>query len=355
MSAVDINARNLGPDTHPIAQFNRNQTGLNPDLDLFPQLPPGTTAHERGALKLVQVADRGMSHQRLCRQDELEMIWSPIQRFACLKINWGNRDHPEPLVLLLQFSVHTNQPETTQYMIEQIRRLSNGRPILVINSPGMLGSSRLTRAQRHAIKHGNFDPLAASLLEAIRVVMEGKRFAIAGFSMGARIALAIAKVSHTAYAACDATRVIAVEPPGFDSFTRKEFRQRFAETEGSWLEYYQQSTMDQSLQQCFGPKMGQLRQAASFIMALKGDFLGNVALMDGLRVDTCWNDLEVLQKHEVPVTLIQGSSSAISTRPKHWAPRDGSSLRLIILPGDTHAYGEEGRRIAWHITSMLSR
>ncbi len=354
MTAVTL-THSLGPDEHPIAQFNRNQTGLNPDLDVFPPLLPDATAHEREALKYVQPADKGMSDQRLCNRDDLELIWSPIQRFACLKINWGNQNHREPLVVLLQFSVHTNQPETTQYMIEQIRRQANGRPILVVNSPGMLGSSPLTRAQRQAIKQGDFDPLAASLLEAIKVAMNGKCFAIAGFSMGARIALAVAKVSHLSYRTRDVTRVVAIEPPGFESFTRKEFRLRFAETEGSWLEYYQQSTTDHSLQQCFGPKMSQLRQAASFIMALRGDFLGNIALMDGLRVDTCRNDLEALQKHAVPVTLIQGSNSAISTRPKHLTPNEGSNLRLIILPGDTHAYGEEGRRIAWHITSVLAR
>ena len=326
-------------DAHPIMDFNRNQTGLNPD---FPSVGYHCVSPADARLKPRQQQDLDRP---------LMMIGSErdAMRFSCRTFNW---EHLTPnsvvLVVMLQFSVTTELPATTPYFIEQIvRQAPDSQPIIVVNNPGMCGSSRLPRFMRRDVRAGVFDSLAESIMVALKGA--GVNHAqIVGFSMGARLALAMGAITQRGNRSQlfpTVTSIAAAEPPGLAGFGVFDFFNRFTNVEGERLAYYQQTSTDDALRACIDPDQTDLQQAMGFLRAVLPDWKGNWALMTGLRRSTLIMDLETLEDSTIPTTVIQGSRSAISARLHD----PMGSVRLRLLPGDSHAFGEEGRRLAWHL------
>lgn len=328
---------------HPFMAFNRNQTGLNPDF-------PGLHYH------CVPQGDAPLTpDQRATFDSALEFIGSPTDsmQFSCYKFNW---QHMGPdtvaLVVMLQFSVTTELPLTTPYFIQQIvRQTPNSQPIIVINNPGMCGSSRIPRSIRIDVRAGIFDSLAEAVLVALKSA-DINHIELLGFSMGARLAMAMGATT-VRWDKPDLFPVVhaiaAAEPPGIEAFSLLDFFKRFSQVEGERLAYYQDSTTDTRLKLCVGLKPTEFQQARGFLKAVLPDWKGNWALMTGMRRNSLLPDIEVLEDSEIPTILIQGTRSAISSRLH--APT--GSLKLRLLPGDSHAFGEEGRRLAYHLLSAV--
>ncbi|HSX15125.1 MAG TPA: alpha/beta hydrolase [Candidatus Saccharimonadales bacterium] len=326
---------------HPISSFNLNTKGQNPDFPDFddenaPELLPSTEL-----------------------QAELEDLRLPInpesgQHLGYLELNRDAAD-PRPVVSFFEYSVDADHAGS-KHLLEQLA-LQSQRHIYAFENPSTGGSDKLTAEQHEALKKGDFEPIARSILENMQAVGL-KAVDLNGHSLGARIAGSVA--AHASEYGIVVKNLVLMEPAGLDDASIGKLIYRLGVKEGWNMIKYQKHVQDPRGKETFDTPIDVVKNYAGMI---RRDTKGNIwAYPKGLGKPTLATDLILALKTQegMKTHLITGGASQIARRKTvnetytALSTVYGPRVHMVRLPGDTHMLNMgAARRMAWHISRLI--
>lgn len=339
---------NTPMDQNPIAQFNLNITGNNPDF----QLRPGVETDLKPAEELIPSPElqRELREPMLITSDK-----PPYLSFEVLHLN--RESEGPPLIMTLAWSINT-QHEGTNYEAEQTA-IQTGRPMWIINNPNTSAlGDRLSKEQREELKHGSgFEALANPLLSALKT--QGiNRASFEGTSMGARIAASLA--ANASRYGIDIDSLILIDPPGMEDRSLARLTKDFVGENPNLMRYNELSndpryTENDTIVDTIKFFASLARQGfdtnfLSFPRAMaKGNLVDDMMMALG-------------SQERLRITLIYGTESRISNPEaimklykQQLSQVMRQRIRLKLLPGETHALGQgQAKKIAAHINEALN-
>lgn len=337
---------NTPMDRNPIAQFNLNITGNNPDF----QPKPGVETDLKPAEKLIP------SPELQAELKDSMLITDPEtgQSFEVLHLNREAED--DPLIMTLAWSINT-QHEGTNYEAEQTA-IQTGRPMWVINNPNTSAlGDKLSKEQREDLKHGNgFEALANPLLSALKA--QGiNRASLEGTSMGARIAASLA--ANASRHGIEIDSLILIDPPGMTDRSLTRLTKDFVGENPNLMRYNELShdpryTENDTIMDTIKFFASLARQGfdTNFLSYTRAMAKGNLA--DDMM-------MALGSQERLRITLIYGTESRISSPEaimnlyrQQLSQVMRQRIRLELLPGETHALGQrQAKKIAAHIDDAL--
>jgi pimeloyl-ACP methyl ester carboxylesterase len=419
-----------GPDTDEISAFNRNRpieqpTGTDTQMsDQDRQRNPDFTLDH-----IEQPADQQPSEKLKAELKEHHTLTDPEtgKEYTCLKLNWPPAEGQVVRLMTLQWSQSTESGGATAHTMEQAALQLDG-PVVVINNPGMAGSSKTDKEQRKQLRAGDIQTTAASMLRAVCSSEEIKELEVFGYSQGGREAAAMLAVAPDLGIKID--KAVIMEAPGAVEFSNLDLISR-PQKEGEHLKFYQTTTRDAKLVEELGDNavanQSQLKAGLELFRAVKPDLRGNVSEYIGMAKANLGEDLltALVKNPDLEITLIGGGASQLVPKGAYYELReeivgavalsfakvrveatgeqfddaemmelyeilsglknealeaivaagvaDGATpetkrsgevagylrdarrrLRLQMLPGETHSFGEEGRRMVGYIDAALN-
>lgn len=272
----------------------------------------------------------------------IEFIKDPEsnQRLRVQLFNWpeDREDIGEQTVTIfnLPFSVPIDLEhlEYQHYCIAE----AIGTPFMVIENPGYGKSDKLTTTQKSALKKdGDFGPIAETML-GIAKSLGVKTMNCVGYSMGADVAAAIA--AHAAERGITVESLFVMESPREVEQKPLKLGKDFG-SDAKNLKFAWKHPVDPVL-----------REVAKLGMGLPKGLLtyGRALYKGGLQTD-----IETALTSQPNMKLIDGraGSSKISSREANRGMIGVLSnkfpdrhIRRIVMPGESHAYGDSAKRYA---------
>ena len=337
-------------ECNPIARFNLNIDGTNPDNEIV--------SMDATVLELQQQFTKTHQKPNNILQAELDeqLEWldpKTGQKFGVMHLNRSAKGIP--LVVTLSWGVNHDTHMGTREEVAQTA-IQTGREMWVINNPST-GSDKLTKDQRKQLEsHIGFQTIACSILRAMQ--NQGiKEVDLEGTSMGGRIAVCIAAYAH--HYDIIVYNAVLIDPPGFENKQVLIQGRDFA-AENPRLSKYVELSHEPATQSEKQRPTGTLRYFARLARAdLLGIFKSYTKAMAKATIPSDIYAALRLQPHLI-ITIIYGTESNISSPRKivefyyALAIKEKKRLRLKVLPGDTHALGGGlSKRIAWYINQSL--
>ena len=335
-------------DRNPIAAFNLNISGNNPDF----QLQPGVETDIKPADELAPSAEL---------QAELKdtmLITDPETGLSFEVIHLNREAKGDPIIMTLAWSINT-QHEGTNYEAEQTA-IQTGRPMWVINNPNTSAlGDKLSAEQREELKHGSgFEALANPLLSALKA--QGiNRASLEGTSMGARIAASLA--ANASKYGIDIDSLVLIDPPGMKERSLVRLTKDFVGENPNLMRYNELShdpryTENDTITDTIKFFASLARQGfdANFLSYTRAMAKGNLA--DDMM-------MALGSQESLKITLIYGTESRISNPEEimkiykqQLSQLMRQRIRLKLLPGETHALGQgQAKKIAAHINDALKK
>jgi len=337
-------------EENPIARFNLNIDGTNPDIELVTMNACALTLQEQ-----FEKTHQKPNDTLLAELDDPKILVDAVsgQQFSVLYLNRFAKGRP--IIKALSWSVNHSTHSGAREEAMQTA-IQTSRPLWVINNLS-IGSSKLTRDQRKSLESSEgFSAIARPLLAALkdRCIDE---IDIDGTSMGGRLAAALAALaSNYGIRVCN---VVIIDPPGFENKTLRTITLDFVGEDARLTKYVEFSHEPVVLAKKEKP-VGSVR---FFFRLARVDIRGVFkSYTKAMAKETLPLDILAALKTQpgMYITMIIGTGSNISSPkkvmkfhcllPGELKPR----FRLKLLPGDTHALGGgSSKRIAWHIKQAL--
>ena len=222
-------------------------------------------------------------------------------------------------------------------------------PLLIIENPGYGESDQLTRSQKKSLKsNGDFGPIAESMLGIIDAIGIRKINCI-GYSMGSDIAAAIA--SHASGKDIEVLNLFIMESARGKKQNPLKLLGNFVSDIDN-LNFTWQHPIDPIMRELTKPEGESPEGLKKFNVNIPKGLMtyGRSLYKGGLQ-----NDLENAFNTQPNMKLTLGSagSSKISTASANRrlckllkSEYQERSIRRIIIPGESHAYGDSGKRYA---------
>jgi pimeloyl-ACP methyl ester carboxylesterase len=279
----------------------------------------------------------------------IELMQDPVtkQHMRVHRFNWPksdeNIDQQTVTVFNLPFSVSID----LKHMVYQHHLLADaiGTPLMVIENPGFGDSDDLTTEQKTALPNGDFGPVAEAMLGIIGRT-GAKKINCVGYSMGSDTTAAIAAHAHEH--GIKIVDLFVMESPREEEQNLAKLGINFAR-DAKNLKFTWQHPIDPVLSEVAKLEVG----------LPKGIFTYGRALYKGGLV----SDLEraLSTQPNMKLTVARAGSSKINPRKANTnmnkelkAKFPDRKIRQIVVPGESHAYGDSGRRYA-HLAQLVLR
>ena len=266
-------------------------------------------------------------HGGLSLEETLEAGKAPIVRF----LPWGNN----------AVRGDFNQPLQTQLVAEFA-----GRPVIAMSSPSLGSTLDLSREDRAIVGQGDFSPVAREMLSSLRELTEHKmaRVAFMGASQGATFGIATAAEALDKSEFEAIKSVLALGLPNVKERSRAELMRDFSKAGQKELyETLVRGGVPQLLAalhlSLLEPKPPLRFSVETTAKMLRHPVLG-YALSGGMgKVENTWeNDIPMILKHDVPLTLVSEGQGAIM-------PTDALEERVAELEANREALGLDARML----------
>ena len=324
--------KNITPLQHPIGEFNaRGGMDLAEYLAYQEHLD---SAHPNLGKEEWEELQKTLPTFELM-EDPVTKQHLRVQRFNWPKDNVGIEDQ-EVTIYNVPFSV----PIDLDHLVYQHYLLAEavGTPFIVVENPGYGDSDKLTSAQKSALKKGDFGPVAESMLGIIGST-GAKKINCVGYSMGSDITASIA--AHAAEHDIEVENLFVMESPRVEEQNPVKLGMNFS-SDTKNIKFTWQN-----------PVAPVLREVAKLEIGLpKGLLTYGRALYKGwLQVDL---ETGLASQPNMKLIVAYAGSSKISSskantdllRDLHTKFPTPRSIRRIIVPGESHAYGDSGSRYA---------
>lgn len=343
----------MNPEVVPPSWNEKNITALQNPIGEF---------NARGGMDLAEYLSfqehLASTHPHLGNEqwDELQKVLPPFelvedpvtkQHLRVQRFNWpkDNKDVSEQTVTV--YNVPFSVPIDLKHLVYQHLLLAEaiGSPLIVIENPGYGESDKLTSAQKSALKNGDFGPVAESML-GILVNTGAKKINCVGYSMGSDVAAAIA--SHSSRQGIEVENLFIMESPRVEKQKPVRLGLNFA-SDANNLKFTWKNPVDPVLSEVAKLGLGLPKGLSTY---------GRALYKGGLQEDI---ESALVSQPNMKVTVASAGSSKISSsaanadlnRQLHESFPD-RSIRQIVVPGESHAYGDSGRRYA-HLAKLALR
>lgn len=331
--------KNITPLQHPIGEFNaRGGLDLVEYLALQEHL---TNAHPNLGEEKWEELQKTLP--------PFELMEDPFtkQRLRVQRFNWPDDDadieEQTATVYNLPFSV----PIDLKHLVYQHHLLAEalGTPLIVIENPGYGESDKLTSAQKVALKNGDFGQVAESMLGIIKVT-GAKKINCVGYSMGSDVTASIA--AHAAEHGIEVENLFVMESPRAEEQKPIKLGVNFA-SDAKNLKFTWHNPIDPVLSEVAKLEVGLPKGLFSY---------GRALYKGGLQEDT---ETAMSSQSNMKVIVARAGSSKINSKEANAnmvkqlkSKFPGRSIRQIIVPGESHAYGDSGYRYA-HLAKLVLR
>jgi pimeloyl-ACP methyl ester carboxylesterase len=267
------------------------------------------------------------------------------QKIRVQKFNWPEdgeiKDDQTVTIFNMPFSV----PIDLDHVVYQHYLLAQalGSPLMIIENPGYGKSDKLSASQKAALREGSFSPVAKSMLSVIKTT-GAKSINCVGYSMGSEITASIA--SQASEHGIVVNNLFVLESPRVEEQNPVKLAANFA-AEANNVKFAWKHPVDPVLREISELKLG----------LPKGLFTYGLALFKGgLKSDI---ETALSTQPDMKVIVASGGSSKVS--PSEANARivkelqtkfPDRSIRRIIMPGESHAFGDTGKRFA-HIVGKI--
>lgn len=333
------------PRDNPIARFNLNLDGKNPDWETADgSQSPAHTKKELQPSEKVKDPKTG-------------------QEFNLIMFNWEGFDPKTKPHVLVFLPPYNNAVETgaTNYRSEQLGRQIDG-PVLSIDHPGMGQSDALTPNQKLSLaSEDGYGAIAEAELRVMRE-MGITDIDIVGQSMGAWAAVALARKAEAQ--GVKVHNLIVVDSPGVTEMTSGELT-RGEMSEGKHLDLYQSKPYDPEMRAASGQQDSKIKKniglARWALSTLTNDPRGIYRKAMGR--DLLGKDIEeALQTNpDLNVKIVNGTASQISPSEanaelvKTLKKTHPERVSQAIFPGEPHLVMEPAKRFASFVKSVVKK
>ncbi len=284
-----------------------------------------------------------ISKERICIKDPDTGL-----TYAGLFYNKENLGQITPLVASPEWNICLkHKPEV--YMFDQIA--IDGRPLIVLENPSTGASSNLTYVQNTILKKSKypFSGVARSMYKALESLdLEGDQYDFFGYSMGSCVVsqLALEFIEHGS----SVRNITLVEPLGVVDMRIRELGKRFLSDLGM-LGFYEDDPHNVDQRKASGVGEMPLKKNAKLMTKWlsssrrRGVFTGYLQAMSYRFMPGLLYNIKSFSE-DTNITIIHGGESKVS--PSKDIPNlyGDVEIRHIILPGDSHSFGERGKRVA---------
>lgn len=334
---VDFDARdgwsseNITALTHPISEFNARG-----GMDFMEYL-----AFEKHMTQ--DHAGRGAAEWEGIQKElpEIELLEDPYtgQKLRVQKFNWPEDPEEVKRQTVTSYSLPFSVPIDLPHLEYQHYLLADAlkTPLIIIENPGYGDSDKLSPAQKKAVRQADFKPIARTMA-GIMQDQNIRQLNAIGYSMGAETAAALALVAKEYD--IEIKKLFVMESPRVEDQNSVMLFKNFA-GEAKDLKFAWKHPIDPVL-----------RHLAKLGLGLpKGLFSYGLALhQGGLEQDL---DNALLSNPKMELIMASGGLSKVSRAKantelyrnlKNDFPH--RSIRRIVMPGETHSFGDTGRRYA---------
>lgn len=220
-----------------------------------------------------------------------------------------------------------------------------GAPFVVLENPAYGDSDKLTKAQKVALKNGDFGPIADSML-GIANTLGVRKVNFTGYSMGAETAAAMA--AHATSHGIEVENLWVMEAPRITTHKPLKLARDFM-SDANNLKFTWKHPADPVLREVGKIKPSLPKSTFSY---------GKAMTKGGLATDLI---AALDSQPNMKLTLASAGSSKISPTAANntvftelRSAYPDRSIRRIIVPGESHTYGDSGQRYA-HLGKLVLR
>lgn len=278
----------------------------------------------------------------------LDFLCDPLtgQKLRVHKFNWPSNEEALDSQPVSIFNTPFSVPIDLKHLVYQHSLIAQalGSPFMVVENPGYGNSDKLLPYQKHELRRGKFGSIGEAMLRMIQSD-NISRFNCIGYSMGSDTACAIA--ANAAKYSLAVRDLFIMESPRVEKQNPVRLAINFARDTNN-LRFSWNHPIDPVL-----------REVAKLEIGLpKGLFTYGRALYKGGLEEDLVQGLS--NQPDMKLTIGRAGSSRISlgadnyalyTRLKTQFPE--RSIRQVIIPGESHAYGDSGNRYANLVRLML--
>ncbi|HEY5267880.1 MAG TPA: alpha/beta fold hydrolase [Candidatus Saccharimonadales bacterium] len=282
-----------------------------------------------------------------------QFIEDPLsnQKLRTQRFNWPPDGEDITGEVVTVFNLPFSVPIDLKHLMYQHHLLAEAleTPLLIIENPGYGESDQLTRNQKKSLKNsGDYGPIAESMLGII-AVLGVKKINCMGYSMGSDVAAAIA--SHASEKDIEVVSLFIMESARGEKQNPLKLLGNFASDKDN-LNFTWQHPIDPVMREVTKPEGESPKGLKKLNVNMPKGLLtyGRSLYKGGLQ-----NDLQNAFNTQPNMKLTLGSadSSKISTTTANRklyrllkSEYRERSIRRIIIPGESHAYGDSGKRYA---------
>jgi len=332
------NERGIDPLANPIGEFNaRGGVDLvdyqnhNAYMEIaHPGLGKDQWAEIQKTLPKFEIFEDPASGQKL-----------RVQRF-----NWpkdGVDEETAATIYNVPFSVPIDLPHLTYQHHLMAEALET--PFMVIENPGYGESDKLTQEQKNELKQGKFKSVADSMLGVMKSLGITRLNEI-GYSMGSDVAASIA--ANAADFGIIVENLFIMESPRVDNQNPIILLKNFA-SDSRNLKFTWANPRDPVLKEVAELKLGLPKGITTYGKALykgglKDDLVRALKTQPNLKVTIGTGDSSKISKPSANKELLSDIAELVP----------GRQVRRIVIPGESHSYGDSGKRYA-SLASLVLR
>lgn len=342
---------------NPLARFNLNMDGTNPDLQPKDKNIKGET--------LEPIPDPTPSPELLKEMDSPVMVEVGLdQRLNTFQLNWEFRKTPEDRVLVVLPSYNNAIGESaTRYRMQEVAR-QNQVPVLAIDHPGMGSSDPLTEAQKQALKdngRGDLSEVAKAEVEVLKK-LGITNIDLVGQSLGGFMAAHIAR--EAVKQGIDVRYLVVVESPGIEEFKFLDAVGRLLGT-NKYLGLYSSTPYDPEMRLAANQHKSSLKRNVDGLKWIASsrendpNFIYAKAMTRKILPDILDETLSLDQN--VKVVLAHGTISRASPAEanhemvENLKSRFKGRVRRALFPGEPHVVMEDAKRFGSFVNLMTQR
>lgn len=321
---------NITPLEHPIGEFNA-RGGM--DLDEY----------QRWQQHLADAHPAMGAEQWAEIKEELppfELLEDPKtgQKLRLQRFNWpedGDISDQTVTFNTLAFSVPIDQ-DHVQYQRYLLAK-EIGTPLVVFENIGYGESDKLTKEQKADLRRGDFGSVVAPML-GIAEAMDVKLANFMGYSMGAETAAAMAANANDY--GIKVKNLFVMEGPGVTPQRPLKLGKEFL-SDSTNLKFTWQHPIDPVMREIAKIKPAMPKGTLSYGLGMtKGSLYFNILTA-------------ISKQPDMRLTIASAGSSKVSPKRsvnnlvamiRGWHPNQ--LVRHIIIPGESHSYGDSGQRFA---------